>query len=95
MTDLSAVLPWLSLILAGIAIFGFFDQRRNVAIREGVRAAESLQLRKDVDSAHDKIRVLDASSRGVDVCMAAVQTKLDNIEAKLANIERKLDGRVE
>jgi len=92
MTDPSLILPWLSLILGLIAIYGFYNQRRINAMDQGKKQADIAQLRKDIDHAFDKLHLLEETSKCTDIDLAELKTDMKHVLGALERIERKLEA---
>ena len=92
MMDITLVLPWLSLALGAIAIYKFAESKRINAMQEGRRQQEVEQLRKDLTSAHDKIRDLEKEHRCFDIDLAEVKSDVKHILVLLEKIEKRLEN---
>jgi hypothetical protein len=93
MIDISSVLPLISFIIGLIAIYGFYNQRRQTAMDQGKKQADILQLRKDIDHAFDKIQVLEKSGACTDKDLAELRTDMKHVLTALERIERKLESK--
>jgi hypothetical protein len=90
MTDPTALLPWFSIIIGLITIYGFYNQRRAYIMDQGKRQADISQLRRDMDAAYAKIEVLEKASSCTDVDLAELRTDMKHVLGALERIERKL-----
>lgn len=93
MNTLELVLPWISTAVGLAALYGFFDQRKKVAMSEGQRNQEFFQLRKDLDHAYEKLHALEEGVRCTENDLTEVRTDIKHILAALGRIEDTLKGR--
>ena len=90
MSDLSLILPWLSLAVGLIAVLRFYQDKRDRAIDEGRMKQTFEQLRKDIDLASIKISELERAQSCSDIDMAEVKRDVKHILESLNRIEDRL-----
>jgi len=88
---ITELLPWLSLIVAGIAVLGFFENRKKLLIEKGAKEQSMSQLSVDLRSAHDKIRKLEETSQSARVDTAEIKKDIEYIKIGQDKTERTLE----
>ena len=93
MINLSAILPWLSIAVSLIAIYGFYNQRRANAVEQGKKQQEIIQLKADLDRAFVKLHTLEESAKCTDSDIVGLSRDVKYILESLNRIERKLEAK--
>ena len=88
--QISTILPYISLIVGLIAVYKFYDDKRNRAIEEGQMRQTVAQLRKDIDAAYIKIHDIEKNASCAEIDLAEVRRDVKHILDALARIETKL-----
>ena len=88
---ITELLPWLSLIVAGIAVLGFFENRKKLLVEKGAKEQSMAQLSVDLRSAHDKIRKLEETSQSARVDTAEIKKDIEYIKIGQDKTERTLE----
>ena len=91
--DINLIMPWLSMAVALIAILRFSDYKRQGAVTEGKKCAEMEQLKRDIASAHDKVRDLEREHRGFDIEIVEMKSDIKHILQSITKIEKMLEDK--
>jgi len=93
MTNPTTILPWLSIAVSLIAVYGFYNQRRAHAVDQGRKQQEIIQLKADLDRAFVKLHTLEESAKNTDSDIVGLSRDVKYILASLERIERKLEAK--
>lgn len=88
---ITELLPWLSLVVAGIAVLGFFENRKKLLMEKGAKEQGMAQISIDLRSAHDKIRKLEETSQSARVDTAEIKKDIEYIKIGQDKTERTLE----
>jgi hypothetical protein len=80
-----------SLIVGCTAIYNFSLARRQAAMAEGKRMQEQDQIRRDLDRAYEKIRVLETGGQTTALELVEIKTTLKYIRESIERMESKLN----
>lgn len=88
---LSEIMAGISIIVGGIAIVGFFSQRRRLVMDDGKRLQEVCQMQKDAEAILKRVERLEDAERSINVILAEVKNDLKHMISTLERIATRLD----
>jgi len=85
------ILPWLSSAVAGIAVLGFFENRKKLLVEKGAKEQSMAQFANDLRAAHEKIRTLEENAQSSRVDTAEIKKDIEYIKIGQDKTERTLE----
>ena len=84
-------MDYTALISIGITIAGFVFLLIDRAIKEGAHKQSVEQIRKDVDHAHERCRIIESATQSGAVKMGELSTKIDFLTETIKEIKMMIE----